>query len=156
VIAIFLDFDGVLCTARMAKATGERGVIGGLDPVALAFLNRICREYPVKIVISSTWRAGQEAWFFWRLFASAGHHDIRRALHEDWKTPVTGDTRGEEIQLWLDAHPEVSDYLILDDDSDMLEHQMPNLIHTDSLNGMLLEHYRDIEKRLETPAEAAQ
>jgi hypothetical protein len=32
-------------------------------------------------------------------------------------------SRGEEIEAWLAAHPEVEVYAILDDDSDMLRHQ---------------------------------
>jgi hypothetical protein len=38
--------------------------------------------------------------------------------------------RGVEIQQWLDEHPDVTNYVILDDDSDMLEHQMKNFVVT--------------------------
>ena len=43
---------------------------------------------------------------------------------------TTHTPRGKEIQQWLDEHPEVTNYVIFDDDSDMLEHQMNNFICT--------------------------
>lgn len=52
--------------------------------------------------------------------------------------------RGHEIQDWLDHHPEVTDYKIIDDDQDMLEHQMKKLIHTDGENGMTFENIRTL------------
>ena len=40
------------------------------------------------------------------------------------RTPdLPGRLRGEEIEAWLAAHPEVEVYAILDDDTDMLPHQ---------------------------------
>jgi hypothetical protein len=40
------------------------------------------------------------------------------------RTPdLPGRLRGEEIEAWLAAHPEVEVCAILDDDSDMLPHQ---------------------------------
>ena len=145
---IFLDFDGVICTRRQALASGERGVISGLDPVALGFLNRICRDYKIQIVISSTWRmCGKKTRrSFYELFACAGYVDLGRAIHKDWRTPNLPDaTRGHEIEIWLSDN-ECDDYVILDDDSDMLDYQKPRMVTTDSHNGMLFEHY---EKTME-------
>ena len=44
--------------------------------------------------------------------------------------------RGHEIQLWLDEHPEVRRYAILDDDDDMLEHQTPNFFQASCETGL--------------------
>lgn len=38
--------------------------------------------------------------------------------------------RGEEIKEWLDLHPEVTNYVIIDDDPDMLEEQMSHFVKT--------------------------
>lgn len=141
---IFLDFDGVICTGRQAYATGERGVISGLDPVALMFFNRICREHKIQIVISSTWRicGKKNRRSFYELFACHGYVDIGRAIHKNWRTPSISDgTRGHEIEKWLTEN-DCDDYIIIDDDSDMLEYQKQRLVLTDSHNGMLMEHYK--------------
>jgi hypothetical protein len=44
----------------------------------------------------------------------------------------TGSTlqRGKEIDEWLSFHPDVTHYVILDDDEDMEPHQMDNFVKT--------------------------
>lgn len=56
--------------------------------------------------------------------------------------------RGHEIQAWLDKHPEVEKYAILDDDSDMLPEQMPNFFKTTFQNGLLEETMYKVIKHL--------
>lgn len=147
---IFLDFDGVICTGRQAIAAGERGVIAGLDPVALLFLDRMCREHQCQVVISSSWRYGKRRRrHFYELFASAGYYCLAKALHPKWDTPVSQiqeNCRGREIDMWLLENDPEADYIILDDDDRILDHQRPHHIHTDSHNGMLMQHYIDAEK----------
>lgn len=38
--------------------------------------------------------------------------------------------RGHEIQDWIDDHPEITHYVILDDDNDMLQSQRNNFVRT--------------------------
>jgi hypothetical protein len=39
--------------------------------------------------------------------------------------------RGDEIRLWIELHiPDLTDYVIIDDDDDMLPHQMPHFVKT--------------------------
>jgi hypothetical protein len=155
---LFLDFDGVICTARMAQATGETGVIAGLDPIALAFLNRMCSEHTLQVVISSTWRIGQNRLFFRRLFASGGYHHLAQSLHKTWATPQSSKYRGDDIEMWLDANPGTENYIILDDDDRVKDYQKPRLIQTHPINGMLWEHYTEFEEKLTgscEPLEAA-
>jgi hypothetical protein len=38
--------------------------------------------------------------------------------------------RGHEIQDWLDKHKEVTNYVIIDDDNDMLDTQRSNFVRT--------------------------
>lgn len=140
---IFLDFDGVLCTARQCIASGERGVIAGLDPVALRFLDRICDDHDIEIVISSTWReiGERKRRIFYEIFAAASCINLAKSIHTNWKTPSLADgNRGQEIEKWLSQN-ECDGYLILDDDPDILDHQKPFFVNIDSRNGMLFEHY---------------
>lgn len=131
---IFLDIDGVMTSAR----TGWRN----MDQCAVAFLKHICKEGNAKMVISSTWRYNRTREFFTDIFGND-------CIHEDWRTSTDlltngSDCRGDEIKLWLATHPEIMDYLILDDDSDMLPEQMDHLILTDSYNGLLFKDMKAI------------
>jgi len=150
---IFLDFDGVICTGRQAIASGERGVISGLDPVAMGFLNRICRDNDLKVVISSSWRSGKARDDFKNIFACGGYYHLAKALHSFWSTATLNDkdsTRGHEIQLWLDMH-DCDGYCIIDDDDRMLPDQLQFFVHTDSIDGMLYDHYQKVLKVLGIP-----
>ena len=146
---IFLDIDGVLCTTRVAVANGENGLLAGFDPIAMTFLNRICREYDdMQIVISSTWRIfdGRNRRVFYELFASAGYIDLAKSLHQDWQTSMNmkPGSRGLEINEWLQDHYNPKQYIIIDDDNDFWPSQQDKLVLTDPLNGMTLEHFEKV------------
>lgn len=130
---IFLDIDGVLTSAR----TGWMN----WDIYATTFLKWVCLNADVKIVISSTWRCHRDKQFFEDIFG-------KEIIHADWKTPWdlmnrNVRCRGHEIKLWLEQHPEIDKYLIIDDDSDMLHEQLPNLLLTNTYNGL---QFEDMEK----------
>lgn len=137
---IFLDIDGVLTSVR----TGWYN----FDIYATNYLRWVCEKSGAKIVISSTWRYNHGKEFWKEIFGDF--------LHDDFKTPdlkrhKNGNDiiRGDEIKDWLDRHPEISKYIILDDDADMLEEQMPNLLQTDSMNGILDVQMMEIKDRFE-------
>lgn len=56
--------------------------------------------------------------------------------------------RGYEIQEYLDEHSNISNYVIIDDDSDMLEYQMTNFLQTDFRIGLTKNDYPKIKKIL--------
>lgn len=148
---IFLDFDGVLCTLRQSMAVGDKGLLGCLDPVALDFLDRICRENKVWVIISSTWRIGAKCSMFHKIFKATGHFHLTKSLYWDDYATISSKTghRGGEIEDWLKRNDAtVKDYLILDDETDMLDYQMSRLVKTDCRNGILFDNYIDIEKRI--------
>lgn len=145
---IFLDIDGVLTSAR----TGWMN----WDIYATTFLKWACEQSGSKIVISSTWRCNRDRKFFADIFGD-------EIIHEDWKTPwnlmdLKMNCRGDEIQAWLNNHPEIPilpegypdvvSYIIIDDDADMLPSQMANLIKTDSMNGIVFENMEEIREEL--------
>ena len=116
------------------------------------WLSEWCNETNTKICVSSTWK----------------HHfgDKEHRLKSDqWEDAlqllgfkpntfvgITGDRRtlrGEEIQDWLDKHTEVTDYAILDDDSDMTEEQFNKFHHCDSWFGLTPNHLYRIDRQFE-------
>lgn len=113
-----------------------------LDPIACKLVERLIAEFSAKIVISSTWRLVCTKGEIYQLFRCAGHHILADAIHPRWATPNirgNGKVRGHEIEASLseiENHEYITDYAILDDDSDMLDYQLPNFVKCDAYNGI--------------------
>lgn len=135
---LFLDIDGVLNSHRSCFALGgishdaSPSGLTQFDPIALAMVQGLCRGAGLSVVLSSTWRIHRD----WRdLGPQLGLPIIDR-------TPRLSGVRGTEIKAWLDANPGVESYAIVDDDSDMLEDQMPRFVQTRGTEGLL---FADVE-----------
>lgn len=121
---IFLDFDGVLNSEgsflyeynrrhRRRERHLKGQVMETLCNVCCANLQEILYRYPTaKIVLSTTWRELFDMdWLRKKL--ESYHVDSSKVIDKtprDW-----GGNRGIEIQLWLNRHPEVTEYIIIDD-----------------------------------------
>lgn len=135
----FLDIDGVLNSVNFfeEKSQSKRWDefkekyenkhiafgLANIDPKAVELLNKLTEATGAKIVVSSSWR-GDSA--LQTIFTLAGI-----------KEPIYGETprlysryRGQEIQQWLDKH-KCDKYVILDDDLDFFDSQLPYFVHTD-------------------------
>jgi len=124
---IFLDVDGVLNSQHYAVVSESRGVLG-IDPYPAFLLGKIVLDTGCEVVLSSTWRLWKNA-----------REDVRKQVVEFIDiTPDLGNVpRGEEIQKWLkDNNCEDARYAILDDNSDMLESQLPNFFQTTTEFGL--------------------
>jgi hypothetical protein len=132
---IFLDIDGVVTSAR------DNG-FEDFNPNVVHWLTFICEQSDAKIVISSTWRFNTTKEFWETIFPNC--------IHDDWQTPKAkmDGIRGYDVDAWLKRHPEVVQYVILDDDADFHDHQKPHLIQTDPYNGMLFNSLMDLKERL--------
>lgn len=120
---IFLDFDGVLnSAASFVMETRIRKDLpkGSLCPVNQTLSNVCCSNLQyileavpsAKIVISSAWRTMFELDWLKAKLASYGIDSTRvvDATPHSFSGP-----RGREIQQWLEAHPQVKEFVILDD-----------------------------------------
>ena len=118
---LFLDIDGVVNCATTTQR--HRGFIG-IDPFMAFLVGKIVLDVPdLKVVLSSTWRS----------FHDDGKEEISKQvtpIHDCTPNSWKDSTRGTEIQAWLDAHPEVTKYAIVDDDTNMIESQLPNFFRT--------------------------
>ena len=111
---LFLDIDGVLNSRQYDRQKAQDD--GNIDPTRLKLVAEILAQTGARVVLTSTWRLhwcpdgastdgiGRELQAF---FASHGVE-----LYD--KTPILGD-RAKEVGAWLDAHPEVTHFAILDD-----------------------------------------
>lgn len=146
---VFLDIDGVLCTPRACFAVGDKGIFSYLDPIACLLLKRLLVETGAKLVISSTWRKLHPGTSFDAILSAACpglgtfvyYPFADEEKRKDWRTKDLPGQRGGEIQEWLDRHPEVTHFVILDDDSDML-HLKDKLVQTDAYDGLGFRDYR--------------
>ena len=129
---IFLDIDGVLNHEQHYKWLHESGEAtplqsqypwSELSPVSCKLLKEVIDKTDAKLVVSSSWRLDGLAKLnkLFRFFGLPNAIDV---------TPCLNTARGIEIAAWLDSHPEVDKYVILDDDEDMNEHQLPYFIKT--------------------------
>lgn len=147
---IFLDIDGVLNSVSSFIYNNRMHFLGltqdfsheSLCPIACSNLQYVLEECPdIKLVISSTWRKYYSLEEIKAKFDRYGVDSSRIV----GMNPIDSSYRGKEIQEYLDLHPEITQFAILDDDSDM-EPNMERLVKVDSRNGFT---FTDAEKLIE-------
>lgn len=99
----------------------------GIDPYMALLVDRIIQSTGCKVVLSSTWRLFEPSREEVRKQV-CDFIDVTPRLFSGVYAP---HERGHEIKDWLDRHPEVTRYAILDDNSDMLPEQLPNFFKTE-------------------------
>lgn len=140
---IFLDYDGVLNSVESMVAyhhlRGPSKTIYSesdrLDPVAIGLLKYLVDATDAKIVVSSTWRLNYSLQELVDIFSTYGWN----AAPVISKTGRGGinTVRGDEIKEWLDTNL-VSNYVIIDDDSDILDDQKSHFVNTSGTTGFTL------------------
>jgi hypothetical protein len=148
---IFLDFDGVLNSVASMIYNNRLKLQGLSDiptneafcPISCSNLEYILEELPdVQVVVSSNWRKDKTLNSLQEIFKI---NDILPKRMID-TTPIAKDNyRGTEVDMYLKEHPEITDFVIIDNDSDM-EPYMDRLVQTDSRNGLT---FTDAEKVIE-------
>jgi hypothetical protein len=130
---IFLDIDGVLNV--IPQGYDEFG--GIFHSNFVDNLRRIIDETGAKIVISSTWRFGglqrmKDMWEFRNLPGEVIDItiDCYELVKEGRFEYYDEVERGHEIQEWIDTHPNIERFVILDDDNDFLPNQRGNFVRT--------------------------
>ena len=144
---IFLDVDGVLNSENFYRKRGAPDYrfedeppypLCEFDPESIKLLNQIIEKTKAKIVVSSTWRIGRTVEELKTLFKSVGiEGDVidRTDVLRDRKG-YDEVVRGTEIKRWQDQFPEVENYIIIDDDNDMLPEHQKNFIKTSFWTGL--------------------
>lgn len=114
---ILLDVDGVLNSNEFAKyCLEEEGYdpfdCDDLDPRAIRNLKRIVEETSASIVLSSSWRWDKKD-------LDAVKKQLKAYGLELYDTTIMDTmktlSRTDEIKLYLDEHPSITKYVILDD-----------------------------------------
>ncbi|MBD0259514.1 MAG: hypothetical protein ICV83_27660 [Cytophagales bacterium] len=139
---IFLDLDGVIVTNHYLSRLEQkmqpwRDAAGYAHfcPRCLANVEELVARSGASVVLSSTWRffledlAGVRRFFRSRNIRFA-IHDVTPLVDYYPGKPSRNADRGREIAAWLEAHPEVTRYCILDDDPRILPEQRPYWVRT--------------------------
>ena len=143
---IFLDIDGCVNSEKWYCDT--KGLKGDFDPQVINLLNTL-KDLDVEVVVSSSW----------------GEDGVKQLKNVGLELPIIGNTehfyrdwtcRGNEVEKWLIDNlgrgtkygqtSEEYNYVIIDDDCDMLYGQRNNFIHIDRMVGIT-------EKDIETARE---
>ena len=115
--AIFVDADGCMIDDGWAdKCFAEEGYdpydYDEFNPRSLRLLARLVEETKAEVVFSSSWRFDELSFINAKeQFEEVGIH-LYGYTTLDWHT---GQTRSDEIALFLAQHPEIENYVILDD-----------------------------------------
>ena len=123
---IFLDIDYVLNDSETKEHVGR---VLGVDYDKLDLLKEIVDYLDAKIVLTSTWREfwtpdlksdGINNWCGSSPFRFGRYFNIKFAEHDleimDKTPDIAWWKRAAEVQQWLDKHPEVDRFIILDDE----------------------------------------
>lgn len=108
--AIFLDVDGVLNTRRTVISSPDGHI--GVDDTRIRILARVIKKYSRgDIVLTSDWknvRIGDDLDYLKGKLMEYGL-EISAMTEDHW------NNRGQGIQDYLKEHPEIDEYVILDD-----------------------------------------
>lgn len=149
---IFLDIDGVLNNQKhikkIFKLLGKEQYFQLLkdlgempfDYRSCKRLQKLIKETNAEIILSSTWRNSKDLIRGIEKYAEIEIKDV---------TPRLQDIRGKEIQQYLDTHAEITNYVIIDDDKDMLENQLDHFVNTNFTYGFTKENYLQCKEILE-------
>ena len=141
---LFMDIDGVVCNNNVGREDW--------DPVAVIMLKRAILETGVKVVISSTWRTVAHDLMMQRL----RDFGMENLLHEDYITPDFRDSfgrycRSDEIDQWLKDHPEVEEFVIVDDDLSRFDKRhFDRLVKTNFGKGFQHKDYKKVLAMMKT------
>ena len=130
---IFTDIDGVL-NPHWRKSWSKNSI---------SIFNRICRDFNLKPVITSTWRTNHTINQLQDIFTEQG---IEIEIYD--YTPVLEQTeRGLEIKQWL-SNNHCDNYVVVDDKVSDIEQHVSNVVKCQSWVGLTEESYNDIKEIL--------
>lgn len=115
---VFLDYDGVVNTP-LWDAEGKHCSFGFPEDNKVnnfqctQWVSEFCQQFNYSIVVTSTWRFEAN---YKECLINGG---LRDGIEILGKTGYFHSTREHEIQMYLEQHPEVEQFLIFDDDANM-------------------------------------
>jgi histidinol phosphatase-like enzyme len=138
---IFTDIDGVLNPHWKTKWSKN----------AISIYNKMCKDFNLKPVITSTWRMSHTKEQLQKIFIDQG---IEVEIYDYTQLPVMTSSglylakeRGREIKEWLDEN-KIDNYVVIDDKTSDIEPFVNNVIKCNSWIGLTEEHYNLVKEIL--------
>lgn len=133
---LFLDIDGPMIPYRAAWLPNQTPVMTIFDPIAVAMINKLCEKRPeLKIVLHTSW-----------VYLNGGKGTLKHCIDQGIKAeyfyepdPFVDEEihwRYNRIAEWLERHPEVTGYVIIDDTA--YEKDAGGLHHPEEMNSRLV------------------
>ena len=177
---VFLDFDGPLIhsLSLTRNIKWPKDFPTEIDPKCVNRLRELQERFGFKVVISSTIRRNHQT--LEGLLEHYSTSNLSTLdYHDDWRTPMTAKKiylgsdeslchwtglmnvkkavletqywRGHEVKTWLDSHPEVTEYLVIDDTPNLypLEQKHCLWIYNAKYHGGMLSKHIDIPSYFE-------
>lgn len=129
---MFLDYDGVV-NISMWNEKGTKRCFGYPEDgrvnhfQAVQWVSEFCERCHYDIVVTSTWKKYPN---YAECLRNGGLRTGIEILGKTEDLSHERKRRGEEIKLYLDGHPEIRYYVIVDDIDDMLPEQMGHFVKT--------------------------
>lgn len=136
---LFLDYDGVVNTLLWNEEGTETRYCYPKDCKvnnyqAVQWVSEFCEKYHYDIVVISSWRTFQN----WKECLING--GLRESVNIIGATPVLDSgERSEEIRAYLNEHPEVENFIIIEDD--VIRGFEDNLVKCNSFVGFGVEEF---------------
>ena len=130
---IFTDIDGVLNPHWRTKCKKS----------SIAIYNRVCKEFDLKPVISSTWRINHTIEELQKIFTEQG---IDVTIY-DYTPNIDQTPRGIQIKSWLDNN-QCDDWVIIDDKTSDIDPYVSNSVKCRSWLGLTEDEYKEIKNIL--------
>lgn len=146
---LFLDIDGVLNSTqhfvRVVREHGADWAPGPLEfcPMAVSNLLHVLEKSPdTQIVVSSSWRIGRSVDELRAILGAVGIPP-ERVLDKTAATSFNRN-RGRECAEWLEHHPQVQRFAIVDDDADFSGRTKKQLVRTNPNHGLMFDDAREL------------
>jgi hypothetical protein len=131
---IFTDIDGVLNPHWRKKWSKS----------AVMLYNKICKEFDLRVVITSTWRTNHTIEQLQQIFTEQG---IEIPIY-DYTPHLEQEDRGLEIRQWLMENVDCIDWVIIDDKTSDIEPHVKNVVKCRSWIGLTKDEYEEIKTLL--------
>lgn len=122
---LFIDIDGVLNSYDTPSG------MYCMNKNKIRMIRGIVEDTGCKIVLSSSWRKDYRA-----LVVAKRNFKYKKIDLYDTTIKSDLESRGHEVQKWLDEHSDIDSYCIIDDVHDFLPNQWKRLVLTDPSIGI--------------------
>lgn len=130
---IFTDIDGVL-NLNLSHTNNW-------NESSIEIYNRVCTEFNLKPVITSTWRTRHSIKTLQQVFDYWG---IEHAIY-DFTPILFSEPRGVEIETWLSENP-CDKWVVIDDNVSGIVPYVQNVVKCRGWLGLTEEEYLEIKK----------